>query len=178
MKKLIMFAAVVVFVGISQAAMIDWSISKNATKNYAGTASAMTVYLLSASQWSTMESQIAAKGEAALTSGTYLASATSSTSAAVETEKVTVSGYNPGDSVAFYSVIFGKDGDNKPYYKAATVTQSVYDPNDDDYSTAKTASFTALKFNNASWTAVAPEPTSGLLMLVGLGALALRRRRV
>ena len=28
-----------------------------------------------------------------------------------------------------------------------------------------------------AWTAVAPEPTSGLLMLVGLGALALRRRR-
>ena len=28
-----------------------------------------------------------------------------------------------------------------------------------------------------SWTAVAPEPTSGILMLVGLGALALRRRR-
>ena len=28
-----------------------------------------------------------------------------------------------------------------------------------------------------SWTAMAPEPTSGLLMLVGLGALALRRRK-
>ena len=27
------------------------------------------------------------------------------------------------------------------------------------------------------WTAMAPEPTSGILMLVGLGALALRRRR-
>ena len=27
------------------------------------------------------------------------------------------------------------------------------------------------------WTAMAPEPTSGLLMLVGLGALALRRRK-
>ncbi len=28
-----------------------------------------------------------------------------------------------------------------------------------------------------AWTAMAPEPTSGLLMLVGLGALALRRRK-
>ena len=32
--------------------------------------------------------------------------------------------------------------------------------------------------SGASWTTLAvPEPTSGLLMLVGLGALALRRRR-
>ena len=30
---------------------------------------------------------------------------------------------------------------------------------------------------SATWTAMAPEPTSGLLMLVGLGALALRRRK-
>ena len=172
-----MFAAAIVLAGATQAAMIDWSISKNATKNYAGTASAMTVYLLSESQWSAIQSQVAAKGEAALTSGTYLTSATSSTSGVVESEKVAVPGYNPGQSVAFYSVIFDKDSSNKPYYKAATVSQTVYDPNDDDYSTAKTASFTALKFNNATWTAVAPEPTSGLLMLVGLGALALRRRR-
>ena len=39
----------------------------------------------------------------------------------------------------------------------------------------KTATF---NMNNATWTAVAiPEPTSGLLMLVGLAGLALRRRR-
>ena len=32
------------------------------------------------------------------------------------------------------------------------------------------------KFQNSSWTAV-PEPTSGLLMLLGMAGLALRRRR-
>ena len=39
-------------------------------------------------------------------------------------------------------------------------------------------SFTQAAFAGQSWTAVAvPEPTSGLLMLVGLAGLALRRRR-
>ena len=45
-------------------------------------------------------------------------------------------------------------------------------------STPAEATFTgAAQFNSSSWTAVVPEPTSGLLMLVGLAGLALRRRR-
>ena len=178
MKKLMIVLAAIALAGASQAAMIDWSISKNATKNYAGTATAMDVYLLSASQWSAIESQVATKGVDALTSGTYLKKEQSSTSAAVASDKITVPGYNAGDSVTFYGVIFDSNG-GKDYYKVATVTQNVYDPADAYYSTEKTASFTAIKFNGASWTEVTsvPEPTSGLLMLVGLGALALRRRR-
>ena len=41
---------------------------------------------------------------------------------------------------------------------------------------AMTATTAANKFLNSSWTAV-PEPTSGLLMLLGMAGLALRRRR-
>lgn len=44
---------------------------------------------------------------------------------------------------------------------------------------AMTGTTTANKFLNSSWTATAavPEPTSGLLMLLGMAGLALRRRR-
>jgi len=58
-------------------------------------------------------------------------------------------------------------------------TVSGYDPaNSDDYSQTfafATANYTVDKAATPS--GVIPEPTSGLLMLVGLGALALRRRR-
>ena len=37
--------------------------------------------------------------------------------------------------------------------------------------------FTDATASTGGWTQTVPEPTSGLLMLVGLGALALRRRR-
>ena len=45
---------------------------------------------------------------------------------------------------------------------------------------AMTGTTAANKFLNSSWTATAavPEPTSGLLMLLGMAGLALRRRRV
>ena len=41
---------------------------------------------------------------------------------------------------------------------------------------AMTGTTSSNKFQNSSWTAV-PEPTSGLLMLLGMAGLALRRRR-
>lgn len=41
---------------------------------------------------------------------------------------------------------------------------------------AKPAAFTNITASN-QWADIAPEPTSGLLMLLGMGALALRRRR-
>jgi hypothetical protein len=83
-----------------------------------------------------------------------------------------------GSSATIFTVVFDTQaaGDAlntaKNYIKSETVTQNTYSGTD----IPTTANFDS-SFAKSSWTAVAPEPTSGLLMLVGLGALALRRRR-
>ena len=68
----------------------------------------------------------------------------------------------------------GVDGDYD--YTAATISATI-----SGTVTTKASGFTTLADNPTTWTVsgvtAVPEPTSGLLMLVGLAGLALRRRR-
>ena len=88
-----------------------------------------------------------------------------------------------GTSATLFAVIFdtasGESIDKAGYYYVTgDVTQNTYDPTGTD--SATTAEFTASQMTG-SWTAVGggaiPEPTSGLLMALGVAALALRRKR-
>ena len=88
--------------------------------------------------------------------------------------------YTAGSSQSFYAVIFDAAtlGDVRNYIVSESV-EKTFAAN----GSAQTWAFgnmglttSANKFANSSWQAV-PEPTSGLLMLIGLAGLALRRRR-
>ena len=120
--------------------------------------------------------------------GTLAAWYTGTAPASGTTVKATESGLNnpegnafaPGDTISMYAVIFkGNSIASATEYLVSDVVMGSVKANGANFSVSYgslSATTTANKFLNSTWQSV-PEPTSGLLMLVGLGALALRRRR-
>lgn len=113
--------------------------------------------------------------------GTISTWATGSTVAAGTTFRATGSGTQAnGTTVSYYAVIY--DASTVAEAKNYIVSDSVAVTINAAGSTgglsfgAMTNTTAANKFLNSSWQAV-PEPTTGLLMLLGMAGLALRRRR-
>ena len=175
MKKLMIIATVALCGAMAQAGAVNWSV--NAIQGPSGTSAAagwlVQVYT----------STVDYSYDAAL-KGTIEAWDAGSTVAAGTTFRAADSGtQTDGSTVSYYAVI----------YDAATVAAAKNYIVSDNVSVtapatgalanlpfgAMTATTTANKFLNSSWTATTavPEPTSGLLMLLGVAGLALRRRR-
>ena len=188
MKKLMLAFAVVVIAAVTNAASVNWTAS-NVYQGWTGgdasaKASGVVGYLFFADEISVADMTAAlsgaegakytmaealAKGYSAQTSSSAGKYAGSATPTDVPTS------YH-GNTMDAYAVIFNAaTTDTASYFYIMPETSK---------SIAATGS-TAFAFGtqdtasakSSSWTAVAPEPTSGLLMLVGLAGLALRRRR-
>ena len=176
MKKLIIAAAIACVAAISQAATVNWGVSgvKNAEGN-APTAG-----------WAVMAfyTEVGA-GSAAIESAIQAGTAGS---LAFDTQSLTVSmkkgKYGPADvAVAgitdtsknydFYFVVFNDADATK-----ATEYAMVSAPNKEYSGLAGKFTATGDFSTSPAWQPTAvPEPTSGLLMLLGVAGLALRRRR-
>ena len=198
MKRIMVALFAVCAAVAAQAAYVDWQYEgKNAKNDYSwGTstteaANGYTAYLLTEAAWNGFKD---AQGNISITGTDALASAALDSSTLIW-EKTT-------KSVAYYTThADGADVAGVRQVEAASGNFYIVIANDDGYSVVAdgvaitayndptqvgtgqtaglvlTAQSNATAITGAASSFAVPEPTSGLLMLVGLGALALRRRR-
>lgn len=149
MKKLLVLAAALVAGVVANAASFKWSASGITGTDGTGTYNGTaTLYAIISGSSIEMASMSVADGKIAAASSLF------------ETDALTV-----GNNYDFYFTI--ESGDYT--YTSKTVSKS-----------AQATSTTLIAFGSApgTWTGSAvPEPTSSLLMLLGMAGLALRRRR-
>ena len=177
MNKLIMCAAVALLAFAGQAATVGWKVAfagqgvtwqdNGATvMAFAGSDYADIVKLVTMDGSDTLQADLVAKS---LGSSTFRNSrGTATMASAVKTE-------NAPSSIFWMIFTEGSwDGGKAVIWTAATdVSGSFYEPP----AAGTTLGLSASDFTNSGTIANVPEPTSGLLMLVGLAGLALRRRR-
>ena len=175
MKKLIVAAAMVCAAAFAQAATVNWNISN--VKADGGTAptagwAVMAFYTEVGAGSGAIESAIASKtaGTLAFDTATLAVSMSKGKVAARDGNATGIT--DTSKNYDFYFVVFNNSD-------AASATQYAIVSDTDKAYSGMDAKFTASgNFSSATWqTASVPEPTSGLLMLLGVAGLALRRRR-
>ena len=170
MKKLIiMLGAVAVAIGV-QAASVDWKVAGTSASN------GYSVYLLT--ELASSYKDVSALASAAVASGTiakngrdYYASGTAK-SAAITSDSM---------KEAYWAIVTSADASSFNYVKA-DLSAMVYNPDNQEsspgtFNSVSAANMLAGTSMNFGGSSPVPEPTSGLLMLLGVAGLALKRKR-
>ena len=189
MKKLIVLAGAACAAVFAHGASVDWGIDKGSTDMtqnatiYAFLASDAADVTTALGNTSTVDGFESALGTAGVSySGGYSKATATKKGAANGT--LNDSGIADNTDISMMLVVFDADGKN--YTTVSGITGHSFTA--ETAATASTADFSSA-FGSASWTALGggggggggsgdvPEPTSGLLLLVGGAMLALRRKQ-
>ena len=189
MKKLII-ASIAAAVGLAvNEATVDWhfAITGGSTSGaYAG----YTAYLVNASAWNTATITAATFSDSSIVldsttfnAGTGTGSKTYTTlidSTTAGTRSVDVTSLDEGSTLNVYYVLLNTNKDPNEYYTIADTLTGRSPTGEETLGTNISIANSTL--SAASWTAVGgsspvPEPTSGLLLVLGMAGLALRRKR-
>ena len=185
MQKILFALAEIALAGATQAASFTWKTYTGQYVYQAGSStklSGATAYLFDASVVSqtALLTGLFAEGEdkKSITDFTALSTATTSSSGTIA--NTAFEGGTAGVAMDTYFAIIS--GDNVFISTIATATPPDTGAASLTFKSLNTASkAAATEFSGtvtgAGWYTAVPEPTSGLLMLVGLAGLALRRRR-
>ncbi len=177
MKKL-MVAIIAITAGLAvNAATIKWNsgtVNNQAGTKANGTTALVTAYLysLTAAQYSSASSMSADALYSAAKGGTYGSVVESKGTGSLGTANITqtVAGGSSDSPATYYGLVIYEDAltAGGPYVKAAVKTVTFEDDGQ--------VSFSSLA-SGGSWTAATvPEPTSALLLVLGVAGLALRRK--
>ena len=192
MKKLLTAAAIAIAAIKLNAASVVWQATKGALYDGAGTPSKITsgsAYLMfvtsSYTQSDLLDAFIAANGDATATLASMSSSGAMATGAgAIGSSNSRPAGTGTYDLSADATAYFVVFNDGKMY--VSYTTDALYDSVTGEATASFTMALTSISKTTldasagysaaGSWYAV-PEPTSGLLMILGMAGLALRRRR-
>lgn len=184
MKKIVMMLAVAIAAVFAQAASVDWQINlagAAAGRIYDNTGSTIwsantgaTAYLVLNSQ---VDAFVGALDSGSALTGLYVGSTTDfkaasgvmTAGATATSDAITLASQN------FNAILVYNDTEGNTWYKVSTVVASPTRAEETDPAQLLFPSNSSLI--SQSWTQAVPEPTSGLLLLVGVATLALRRRR-
>lgn len=198
MKKLMMALSVVAVAAGVQAATYNWSVisSTAAFNGYASTAdigkawtgataaSGLTYYFICQNTVSQADLVTALRGGGKITDYTVLATGTTGADGKIAKQMfVADTTLVQGDGKMYsYFAIFSPD-EQSIYLSVSTGLTADTSGGQSDYSIGLNTSKIlrdkdgTTAYGNAGWYSVAPEPTSGLLLLLGMAGLALKRKR-